>query len=109
MGENPLTQAERGNLGFWGTGSGVPFLSVRFFGYAKKGPRRTGVGAPAKAKRPVDPWPGERADHGGSAPVFQAQQESVAQEGEPRTCKREHGERSAASPLVNNRRQAILL
>ncbi len=64
VGENPLTQAERGNLGFWGTGSGVPFLSVRFFGYAKKGPRRTGVGAPAKAKRPVDAWPGERARHG---------------------------------------------
>ncbi len=40
------------------------------------------------AKGPVDPWPGERADHGWFAPVFQAQQDRAAQEGEPRTCQR---------------------
>ncbi len=28
----------------------------------------------------------------------------LATDGKPRTCKREHGERSAASPLINNRR-----
>ena len=33
----------------------------------------------------------------------------LATDGKHRTCKREHGERSAASPVVNNRRQVTLV
>ncbi len=59
-------------------------------GSSESPPRRAGSPRVSRrlAKGPVDAWPGERADHGGSAPVFQAQQESVAQEGEPRTFER---------------------
>ncbi len=63
-GEPSEPTEERGNPGFWGAESGVPFLSVPCFGHAKKGGRRTGVGEPETAKRPVDAWPGERACHG---------------------------------------------
>ncbi len=43
LGEPSELTDERGNPGFWGAESGVPFLSVPFFGHAKKGTRRTGA------------------------------------------------------------------
>ncbi len=55
-----------------GAESGVPFLSVPFFGHAKKGTRRTGVGEPGKDEGPGDARPGERACHGRQAQDLQA-------------------------------------
>ncbi len=64
-------------------------------------PRRAGSPWVSRrlAKGPVDAWPGEWADHGGSAPVFQAQQESVAQEGKRRSFERRRESGSEESAL----------
>ncbi|MEE8266608.1 MAG: hypothetical protein V3R62_09700, partial [Acidiferrobacterales bacterium] len=69
-----------------------------------KGP----VGEPDKDNSPVDCCPGERPSRGRLGPVPKRSREcaaagigplnGLATDGEPRTCKREHGQRSAASP-----------
>ncbi len=70
-------------------------------GSSESPPRRAGSPWVSRrlAKGPADAWPGKRADHGGSAPVFQAQQESVAQEGEPRSFERRRESGSEERPL----------
>ncbi len=69
-----------------------------------KGP----VGEPDKDNSPVDCCPGERPSHGRLGPVPKRSREcaaagivplnGLATDGKHRTCKREHGQRSAASP-----------